>query len=411
MSSLFFALFVVAVLTCGSILVGPFSIRVYCTVFMMLYLLLFVRIKKRKELKIDRTYIYIYLIFISYMFFALLINGGGERFDYFHFVLAFYLVGIVAFFSVDSFVNNSKEINRLIFVISLIILVDAVISFLQYQNNTTGWIVGMIFGDVSEQMDYIDRHNGVGMDISLIAGIFGGPVNNAFCLATCAPLFMARITSVDNIKTPIKIYYILIVIMTVVSCFFIQQRAAFYLLLFVILYYLFKALVHRKTRIISVIVVLLLIIFLISLDFSSVDLGRLSSSRNDDRNQLMKSTSATISQYFLFGNPVEYYKREDLSAHNVILDSLVTAGVFAALIMSVLYLKTIIKSLRLIFNNKKGSEYTKAFAISVLIAMIIGLFHNTSYFTGHVLIFIVLALMLKSERLDNTPILEDYSIS
>lgn len=398
MQFLFFILFIISVLTLGSVTIGPLSVRVYLTVLMILYLL-FAKKKEPKVLEIDRWYIKVYVLFILYMPFALIVNGGFPIFNYFHSLAALYLVGIVAYFAVDQFIGREKDIENLVFALSLVVLVDSVITIMQFQGSVIGWAIGNAFADLSKTMDYLEA-NEFDLGLSVVAGIMGGSVGNGFFLAVCTPLFFTAFFGKKKVIT--KIYYVVIIFLALLACFYTQQRAAFFLLLAAAVYFISRVFTKKKNFIVPGIAAILLVFYLLYEGLSFIEMGRLTTNDNSDRVMLLEAAFSAISNNVLFGNPVGYYRMVSMSVHNVLLDSLITTGLIGAIIMSVLYFKTVILSVKL--NIRKApiiSDRTRIIATSVLIAMILGLFHNTSYYTGEVLVFITLALMLKSNNLDN----------
>ena len=399
MSYLFFIFFILAVLTCGSIGFGPFSLRVYATVLMLLYLLYSYRRGMKNKPSIDRSYVWLFLCFVGYLFIALVINGGLDQFNFFHKVLAFYLVCCVVFFAVDMQVNSYHQINILIFVLALIVLFDSIITLLQYLNHPIGWSIGTFFRGIEQFSDNAETY-GVDFGRSILPGIFGHPVGNAFFLATCTPFFLSRFGQGSGIFQ--RVFYLFVIILSIVACFYIQQRAAFFLLIAVIIYHMVRALFFSRKRklIFPFLALIILILGIYAIDFNHFEWGRLTDKDNSDRAVLWETASRVINESFLFGNPILYNSQEELSAHNIILDSFVTSGVLGAIIMSILYFKTLIVSFLSSFITKRYSLYTISFAYSVFICMIMGLFHNTSFYTGEALIFLSLALMLKSQELD-----------
>lgn len=399
MPFLFFIFFIVAVLTCGSIGIGPFSLRVYATVLMLVYLLFFYRREMKNKHEINSSYVWLFLCFIGYLFIALVINGGLEQFNFFHKTLAFYLVCCVVFYAVDMHVNNYHQVNRVIFIVALIVLFDSIITLLQFLNHPVGWGIGTFFRGIEQFSDNAETY-GVDFGRSILPGIFGHPVGNAFFLATCTPFFLSRFGQGSRIFQ--RVFYFIVIILSIVACYYIQQRAAFFLLMAVILFHLARTLFFSRRRrfIFPFLALIIIVLGFYAIDFNHFEWGRLTDKDNSDRTVLWDTASKVINESFLFGNPILYNSQEELSAHNVILDSFVASGVFGAILMSILFFKTLIVSFLNSFISNKYSLYTKSFAYSVFICMIMGLFHNTSYYTGEALIFLSLALMLKGQELD-----------
>ena len=398
MKHLFFILFVIAVLTCGSINIGPFSLRVYATVLMLFFLIIAYKKGVQSDLHITRGYIWLYLSFVIYLFIALVLNGGIGQYDYFRKALAYYLVCCVAFFAVDYFVDSYKQIRYLVIAFSLLILFDSLITILQFNSNLVGWRIGTFFRGIDQWSD-IAGTQGVDVGVSILPGIFGHPVANAFFLAVTTPLLLSMLA---NNRSFLGIaYYLGVISLSVIACYYIQQRAAFFLLILILLFHFIKFIFTNKSPLLIPLTIIVVALVLFSfMDLSSFNWGRLTDSTNSDRQSLWNMAFVVINDYMILGNPNVYNSQSELSAHNVLLDSFVASGIIGFILMSILFFKTLFVSAVYSFINK-CSVYSRVFAYSVFISMVMGLFHNTSYYTGEVIIFICLALLLKAEKFDH----------
>lgn len=401
MQFLFFLFFIVSVLILGSITVGPYSVRVYMTVLMMFYLITFRTKQRDKSLAIRSDYIRRFLVCILTLFVSLTINGGLEVYGFWERLLAYYLVCVVAYYAVDYFVREPKHFDKIVFVLSMIIILDTTATILQYMNDPIGWGVGAIFSDVDEFADFLNDHESF-VGVSKLPGIFGHPVNNGFFLSVTTVLLLSGI-KVGKGKGKgkdiiISLYYIAVYLSSLAACLFLQQRSAFYLILLFTAYHYLKAFLTHPGRIIipTLIVVVLLLIFLPD-DIGSFDAGRLTRTDNTSRTGVWEWAFTVILQNPIFGNILQYNAAAEYSAHNVLIDSLIDAGIVGFIPMFILYMKTVLDSTRIMLRAK--NNYLKVFSYSVLTCMGMGMFHNTSYMTGDVIIFIVLALMFKAQKL------------
>ena len=238
MEFLFFITFVVAVLTCGSVNIGPFSLRVYMTVLMILFL--FFKGNKKKQIGVKKNYITLYLICIFSLFLSLLANGGLQEFGFLNRCMAFYLICIVSYFAVDYFVKDQSDLLKITYIFSLIIIADSITSILQFQNNPIGWGIGMLFSDaegIEEYATFMDNHDSF-MGVSKLTGIFGHPVNNGFMLSVLTPALMAGVSENSNFWK--KLYFLFVILLSIITSLLIQQRASFFLLVLFMAYHLFK---------------------------------------------------------------------------------------------------------------------------------------------------------------------------
>lgn len=408
MQFIFFLLFAVAVLICGAIKIGPLSIRVYMTVIMLIYLLVANRPLLEKRYRIRRDYIGIFLVCVVALGFALVVNGGVIEFAFFEKCLAYYLVCIVAYFAVDYFVKNESHFDKLVFVICLILLLDTTATILQYFQNPIGWGLAAIFADmetVNEFVGYFDRHE-VGAGVSMYPGIIGLPVPNGFILSVATPMLLTGFTS----KKPklIVFLYSITIISVLFALFVLQQRAAFAITVLVVAYHFLRSSMKHPGRFLIPIVAIILIVYnMMPSSIGGVSImemtGGLIDTENSVREGNWRIAFDIILRNPLFGNYIEYVQTTDLSSHNVLIDTLIDAGIFGFIPMCYLCIKTIIDSSRIML--KANDDYSKAFSYSVLSSMGMGMLHNTSYLTGHVIIFLSLALMFKSQAFSQRKIL------
>ena len=393
MKFLFFLSYIVAVLTCGSVIVGPFSLRVYMTVLMVIFLL--VNGNKKRQLSINKKYITLYLICIFALFLSLFANDGLQEFGFLNRCLAYYLVCIISYLAVDYFVKDQSHLHKIIFIFSFIIVFDSFASILQFQNNPIGWGIGLLFSDaagIEEYATFMDSHDSF-VGVSKLTGIFGHPVNNGFMLSVLTPALMAGVS--ENSRIWKKLYFLSVIFLSIITSLLIQQRAAFFLLAIVLVYHLLRNFMNNPSRVFSVVLVFIVILVFAApymMDF--VGTSRFTDTDNSSRQSVWQGGFDIFKQNFLFGDIVQYNKKSELSAHNLFISCLAYSGLIGFIPFMFLYFKTVLDSLRLVFFR---DNFTRVFSYSVLISMGVGLFHNTSYLTGEVIIFIVLALMLKSK--------------
>lgn len=325
-----------------------------------------------------------------------LIVGEIIEYQYFKKLLAYHFVCIITFLAIERFVNNRTDVSIVILLLTCVMLLNNITTIFQFIGNNIGWSIGQFFGDISENVDFAESHDTI-LGFSRTPGIFGNVVNNAFAIAVFSPLALCLLN--NNTKGFLKIFALVSYIIAFVACFMTQQRAAFYLLLFCLVVYLFVAI--KKNAIIFVVLSVLAMIFLDDLNFDNMDIGRLSETTSDSRSRLYKHAYAFISEHPILGGPMSFQKMAGVSSHNVALDSWIFAGFFGFITMIVLICKTLISGINTFIKglNVAGQDRYKIFcSIAVINAMAYGFTHNTSYLTGNVIIFIALALMLKSSN-------------
>ena len=398
MQFVFFLLFVVSVLTLGSISIGPFSLRVYMTVLMLAFLILGKKPASERYLSLKNNYIHLFLICIVTLGISLTINGGLQEYGFFVKCLSHYLVCIVAYYAVDRCVKSKTHIDKFVAIISFIVLFDAIVTYLQYQNNPIGWAIGIVFSDesqVEEFTTYLADHQSF-EGVSKIPGIFGHPVNNGFFLAVTTPMLLTGIGR-NNPKLK-SLFYLFTIIVTLIVFVLLQQRAAIFLVLMVLAYHFIRAFVKNPSRLLLPFTIVLILAFIVLPNyFGDFDWGRLSSTDNSSRTEVWKIAYTFIINNPIFGDFLGYSKVALYSAHNALIDSLINSGIIGFIPLLYLYLRTVLDSSRILLRS--NDNYCRIFSYCVLICMAMGLFHNTSYMTGDVIIFFSLGLMFKAQVL------------
>lgn len=395
---LFFFAFLLSIILLGSITVGPLSIRVYATIAMVFFLF-YNSTKGRKQIiSIDHYQLNIYVLFLIWMGIAQLLNGEILEYQFFKKLLAYHLVSIVAFLSIEHYVNTVQDLKNTMLVLIGIMLINNVATILQFVGNDIGWSIGMFFGDNQDNIDFIGTHDTL-LGFSRTPGILGNVVNNAFAIAVLTPLSLCLVNDSSNIIT--KLYAILSFAIASLACFMTQQRAAFYLLLFCFAVYLLVAI--KKNAIIFIVLGVLVMLFVDNLNFDNMDIGRLSNTTDDARSELYKHAYAYISEHPFLGGPMSFQKMAGVTSHNVALDSWIFAGFFGFVTMMILICMTVLSAIKTFLRGLKAkgqNRYMIFCSVAVINAMVYGFTHNTSYLTGNVLILIALALMLKSSKLN-----------
>lgn len=389
-----FILYLICINVGGTIYIGPVSIRVIATCLMILYLF-YVKTKNKKYVKIDQSYIKLYVLFTVIMGCALLLNGEFSEFEFIKKVLAFNLVAIISFFSIERIINSSRQIYIVIFSLLSLLLFNNIITIMQYNGNPIGWSIGYVFSDIGKWVEKTNEKDTL-LGISATPGIFGDVVKNAFYIAIVSPLSFCLVKKKTNFLT---IGFVAIMMLSSgIAIYMSQQRIAFGIILLTVIIWISMFL---KSRPVIALISSLIICFLSSVivDLAiETDWGRLTETHDAAREILKSEAIDFINANPLVGGPVSFIKKAGLPAHNLILDSFIYSGIFGFIIMMILLSKTVWISVKTIFigiKSKQKAYITVFSSISVLNSMVYGLFHNTSYLTGEVIIFILLALMLK----------------
>lgn len=394
--------FIIAILVLSNFNIGPFTIRVYATLLMLAYIVFnFRKFRRSSIIPLTNSFIKLYTTFLIIFLFCLIVNGEITEYDYFRRLMAFHLVCFVAFFAIKLKVNSRKHIMMISTLLICILLIDSVLTILQATGNSTSWSLAEMLSpsNTGEIEDKVSSRDTV-LGFSIIPGIFGNVVRNAFYLASLSPLTMMFF---KNNRIYVRLFAIMTLISSLFAIFVTQQRAAFYLLLLVILIYLPVVFMHKPIYLFISFIGLLFLGDNIDLASINFDFGRLTDSDNASRNRIWEYAYSFIPQHLLFGGPVEFQRLAGLSAHNIVFDSLIFSGIGGFIVLMIFNFKVGIICVKIIIDyiRERCSLMTFSLAMAMTTCTLYGFTHNTSVLTGEVIIFILLSLMLKSIQLDN----------
>ena len=393
----FFYFYIFSILILGSFSVGPYSIRVYMTVLMLVFLLL--PKKDRNPYVINKKFLVGYAFFIFLFAVALLLNGEYVKFEFNQLLLANYLNCFVTFFAIDYFIRDRNRLLGFVLFLCVIILADDIITYLQFIGNPIGKVVALALTTSTESQTEIADDAGVNLarifGEGLPMGIFGHIFTNANYLATFGLIILGLIYSKKRrIKRGILF---LCFAFTVYACFITQERMAFFMFVVTSLYLFFTGNTTKYKKIIMVSVIgVLLFVVIPSLILSSDDNIRIFTSnyKEDERGDIWAFAFTFIQEHFLLGGPVAYSNATSLAPHNFFLNAFIHAGLIGGVVAIILYLYSIVEATKLFLA--KNSDLLRATAGAVLVYSAICLFHNASIISGDTLFFILYPIMLKA---------------
>lgn len=308
---LFLSLF--ALFFCGSLTIGPLSLRNYSS----LLLVVVAFIAGRKEYKIDKVVRH-FVIYIILCVIVNIINGSFLSTPFIRMMLVYQLPSIIVLFSLPKLLNDKEDLVAIIFIIALLYVVNMLITYGEYIGNSFAWSIAFLVG--LEMPDSVETFE-FG---SFLAGITGNVVNNGYFLATFLPVVSICIWK-DRFLYRLTGYLLLFVAAFVI--YIVQQRMAFLSLAF----FLFLVFIYKKDKYIIIgTLVLFLYIQIYGNMFSSVDMGRLSSeTSNDDREYLWTQFKVFAnSPEILFGGLKAYFEKYHFTMqHNAITSSFVIGGI------------------------------------------------------------------------------------
>lgn len=397
----FFYFFIIALFLFNSFQIGPFTIRVYATIIMAILLALgYLKNRNRLNLiPISSSEVNIYIAFLGVMSICLLLNGEFSEYSFLKRLFAYHLPCLVVFFAISSKIDTYDTVRYTIIVLCALLIFDEIITVLQAEGNVAAWGIGITLSPLDNIKERADAHEDF-LGFSVIPGLFGGVVKNAFYITSLAPLSLAFLN-----KKKSTINFVLIIALQALSLYAIfitQQRAAFYIYGLSLLIFLFISAIKKPVIILMGIIVALLISTNFVSYIQTLDVGRLSDSYDTGRNAIYQQAFDFIPEHLFLGGPASFLKIAGLPAHNLFIDGIISAGIIG-LILLVLYTYKTLKKVLLSFYDyfyNKCSIVTVAIALALLSSTLYGFSHNTSVLTGEPILFILWALLLKSLYID-----------
>lgn len=403
MNKIYLFLYTLCVLLTGYLHIGSLSIRVIATLLAAVFLI-FSNLLKETSFWADgksKCYMQMYFCFSVVMGFSLLINGDFEEYDFIKRFLGYYMVCIITYMYLGVSLKDISTINLLINTLIFVVIIDSLVSILQFLGNFWGWTLGNYLGaDITRYVDRAERYSSDELSMMAnIPGIMGSVVGNSFFIMSVAPLCLYKALSTKKVLCKILLYGCSL--LCFIACFAVQERFAFFVLLLNYLALFYFRMNRHKGVFISILVIVLIFAFS-NINPNSDFLGRLSFSSytsNSDRDGFISRAVDFIFDHLLFGGPVQFEKINfGLSTHNFFFDSFIAAGLLGAIILLWLFCKILVVPIKVILQHlRKGKVLSLEIAVSLcLIASLLqGFFHNNSLLTGEVLIWILFIILLK----------------
>ena len=398
----FFYLFLFASLVLGTFTVGPFSIRVYFTVLMTVYLIIVGRKDRYDKCKMPYTILWLVSIYLLLTALSLTMCGEFDKSDFPKSLLSLYLNCFVTFFAFNHFVKTPKQLTSSIIFLISVVAVDCLVTILQYLGNPVG--IGIALGLINDpevQADILSGQN-FGFDTfgkDLTIGIFNYTFINANYIAIVGLMLLGIWESSKNkiAKTGCLCLFVLFVFASFVT----QSRTPFILLLLFSFYIAMRGFLNKRAGIFIAAVFILFLIIVIPLVIDSVDFGRLFEANkyeDDPRQKIWGYCIDFIGDHLMWGGPILFEKTYNLAPHNYFLSAFITSGLLGGLVAIFIYFYVLFNSLSLFM--KKHSMMVCSLAGAVLIYSAGSLFHNASIISGDTMFFIAYSLMLKSKLIE-----------
>lgn len=404
---LFFYIYLFSILALGSFYVGPYTMRVYMTVLMLVYLLFQNLITRRASdkpnFKLPGRFMKIYFLFIVFTALALLLNGEYIESEFTKLILANYLNCFVTFFAINHFITDSKKLNQVIWVLLFIISIDAIITILQFVGNPIGKAISIAFTTVSDVKTGIIDDQGVNSALllgdSIPMGIFGYVFTNCTYLTTMGILSLGIMLSEKNII--LKYGALAVLLICLYAAYATQERMAFFMYVLVALYLLYTGFEKKRKKILLLVTIVLIGLFVLPSLMDSEKLGRLATVdvKEDVRGEIWMTALRFLGENLILGGPVSYSKVTSIAPHNFFLNVFIDSGLIGGLIVIYLYIIMAVQAIKELIS--RHSIIIRALAGSICIYSAVCLFHNASIATGDSIIFIFYALFLKARLIES----------
>lgn len=406
-----FYLYIIATFLLGSIYIGPFSIRVYCTLLMMGYLLIKGGLFRTR---IKDRFIIIFAIYILITALTLYINGEIVEWEYGRMCLAYFLPCFVLYYSVLFFVNSPLRLKHFFVFLFLILIINGIVTILQFKGNPIGQLASMALTNSNEVRAEIMNENASLGSESFIGGIPSGLFFNSFTNANVIASIGIIVWAFWDRKLGLlhKMTLLVLVSFFLVSLFATQGRTPFLSFIFFSFLIVFKDILKNPYA--PIIFLLTIIVFAIVLSNLSVDLdvfGRLfnkESYESDIRGSIWSDCFDFLSNHLLLGGPVSYYAIYTRAPHNYFLNAFINSGLIGGIIASWMYIYVILFSLRKFIH--KQPQVIWVLAAAVLIYSINSLTHNASIISGDTLFFLLYSLLISTNRFNKQGLFEFSSI-
>lgn len=375
----------------SNVSIGTFGVLTWIAPLLVIHVI-FMSVVHKQVNRINYTDILLYVLYAIIFYICTIFNGDGNIGR--NSLVIQYLTCMMIFIAIYYDITTLYAIRIAMNVIIILLLLNCIITILQFNNSSIGWGVWYFFNSSQLNSEEIIKNatsvlatQTIGNQ-TLCPGIFPTQVYNGYILATAGIMNVCYYPQIRKWR----LINIIITLLTLISLFVTQQRMAFYIFLIFCAY-----LYYRKHKAITISLVIIGAIFYTYTNLSLTEdyIGRYANTEDHLREQLYNSAIEFISQNYLVGGRIAYSKISDYSAHNVFLNAFIYGGLFGGILILIIYFRMCFKAIRIILRNNQKAMST-VFAFGLLSFNIISLTHNDSLLTGEPIIWIMYALMLLS---------------
>ena len=390
-----FSLF--AILFLGAVNIGPLSIRNLCVIGFAFFLLFS---EERTPIDICGK---LYVLYLIILLLCNIVNGQVCDLMFFKNFLTNHITSLVLLLALPVIVKSMKDINMLIGFVTIVQILNCVVSVLQFYNMPVGWHLGLAInpGAISliNQADYYLASSDNLLSRSLVFGITSFVVANGYYLAVFLPIVSHTLLG-ENTDYKRMAFSFFMLVLSSITIFMVQQRMAFFLLmcygLLVVYMRVHKSLL-RKFVVILILIVLVATFWSIPIDY---DLGRLTLDNisSDSRmNQITNLLNFLNSDDFIWGANLNDTSLLYSMGHNTLMDALRRGGFISLMFYIPLFFIVIYKCTYMLFVAYKNElHYTFVLSVSCLIFMIYSFSHSTGLQSGAVLFWFVYAILISA---------------
>ena len=374
-------------------------------VFLPLLMLIFLqyvidRNQKRSEI-LETTDTKLYFAYIIIFVICSIFNGDGNFGR--NSLLVNYFLSVLIYLVISMDIKSTEQINKICNTLLILLILNCVVTLLQYVNNPIGWSVWFYFNDAQtvRQVASIENMDAgtqmIGRGNLFYPGIFPSQVYNGYIVGSLATIALYKFR--DAAKMGYIIIYGLVLLLIAYSLIVIQQRMAFFLFIIVL-----AAVLYYKSKPLTVVMVgIIFVAYLLNgINVGEEQLGRLVDLDDKNRYILYSEGLEYVISHLWVGGRSEFMAAHSLSVHNVILNAFMYGGFFGAILIMIIYMRMCMKSLKIIIASFMGHSTgkTSMFAYALLIYNIISLTHNNSLLTGDPIIWVLYGLMLLSLKFE-----------
>lgn len=379
----------------GSVGLGGISIRIYMLMVLLLYGIF------NRPKRIDNT---IFKWYIIYLISLLLISIANEDILASYFwrnFLSYHFLSIATYIGFSAIIKNKEELHFLLFILVIILLFNSVVTILQYFNNPIAWAIGAFVGtDVEEVATYFDSHQMENFsNVALCSGINGNAVGNGYAIATFFPIVTCLIWHDNKI---LKSVGFIVLLINLIAAFCVQQRMAFLCVLLVSVLFLYNKLTYSRKRalVASIVIVVCVTIALFDFNYTTTDMGRLSSDTDNSARLLLFDHFVSYLETgdCLLGGYANYCLHYN-EQHNTFLDVITRIGLIGFPVFLAYFCVTLRKLLRS-FSIKLFSIESLS-SLSCLIFILYSQTHSSGIQSGITYYWLIISILSISKRLQN----------